>query len=238
MKLRHIIPLLVLSGYCIACTQTNNTAAEPKAIKLDNMGVPLGTLGFGVGSYLTIEGVKAKRDRPPLSPGFFVVDTVNGRRLAEPVTIELETTNDWTTNDLFGGGRFVFKGYESLEMVGTPPGYFEAAEGSGQKDSMPVQLGWHLRFYFVVRSSRITYPGLTAEHAGRLAQRLANDKLNQLYDRPKNFGGAPPARFVGGRWIWDAGVLGNHGYSYAKVELASDGSTNSVEAKYVAGGLP
>jgi len=148
MKIQHIIPILLLAGFCTVSAQTNNTPAEPISIKLDNNGIPIGTLGFPIGSYLTIEGVKAKQNPMIMAnQDLCLVETVNGIKLAKPVTIEIEKAKGWSNNV-----PFVFKGYETFGMVGTPPAEEAAAKEAGRKDFMPMQVVWHLSFYFVVTS--------------------------------------------------------------------------------------
>ena len=65
---------------------------------------------------------------------------------------------------------------------------------------------------------------LTAEQATVLAMRLANDKASTAYHR-QPFHDAQPASFDGGRWVWRQLTSGD---IEATVELALDGSTNSV----------
>ena len=156
MKIQHIIPILLLAGYYSVSAQTNSTPAESKSIKLDNRGVPLGTLGFPVGSYLTIEGVKEKPQI--LQNQHWLVDTVNGRKLNKPVSMDAEpelmihSTNNVDTRSVPDDQRFIFKGYETLEMSGLPPGLQAAAKESGQGVPAIHKSYWHLYYYFVVTS--------------------------------------------------------------------------------------
>jgi hypothetical protein len=156
MKIQHIIPIILMAGYCTISAQTSSTPSESKSIKLDSHGVPFGTLGFPVGSYLTIEGVKEKPQI--LQNQHWLVDTVNGSKLTKPVSIDVEHISmiDWTNNvdtrSLPDGQRFIFKGYETLEMIGTSPGLKAAAKESGQGVPAIQQDLWHLYFYFVVTS--------------------------------------------------------------------------------------
>jgi hypothetical protein len=117
-----------MMGYCIVSAQTNNTPVEPKSIRVANNGVPYGTLGFPVGTYLTIESVWQP---PPQNAicypqDLWLVDTVNGGRLAKPVEIVIETTNS-----VHEGVRCVFKGYESFRMMGIAPGKETADKEAG-----------------------------------------------------------------------------------------------------------
>jgi hypothetical protein len=65
---------------------------------------------------------------------------------------------------------------------------------------------------------------LTAEQAKTVAMRLANDKASTIYHR-QPFHDGQPAAFVSGRWVWRELAPGD---IEATVELAADGSTNSV----------
>ena len=68
---------------------------------------------------------------------------------------------------------------------------------------------------------------LNAERAARLAQRLANEKAQTLYNC-QPFRNGPPAHFVEGRWVWHD--LRAHGTAdiEATVDFASDGAKPSV----------
>jgi hypothetical protein len=77
-------------------------------------------------------------------------------------------------------------------------------------------------------SSRQT-AGLTADQAKTLAIRLANDKTASIY-LGQPFHDGQPATFVSGHWIWKELAPGD---IEATVELAADGSTNSVAINYL-----
>lgn len=71
---------------------------------------------------------------------------------------------------------------------------------------------------------------LTAEQAQTLAMRLANDKALTAY-HCQPFRDGQPARFMEGHWVWtDSRGVGT-GDVEARVELAPDGSSNSVDLK-------
>ena len=71
---------------------------------------------------------------------------------------------------------------------------------------------------------------LTAEQAQSVAVHLANSKASTLY-HCQPFSSSRPARYTQGHWVWSD----RHGYGMgdieATVELAADGSTNSVDLK-------
>jgi hypothetical protein len=71
---------------------------------------------------------------------------------------------------------------------------------------------------------------LTAEQAKTVAMRLANDKAFRLY-HCQPFRDGQPARFVAGQWVWVDQRGFGQGDIQATVELAADGSTNSVDLK-------
>ena len=76
-------------------------------------------------------------------------------------------------------------------------------------------------------SSRQSVSSLTADQAKTLAMRLANEKAATLY-HSQPFVAGQPAQFVADHWLWIARQGFGHGDIQATVELARDGSTNSV----------
>jgi hypothetical protein len=65
---------------------------------------------------------------------------------------------------------------------------------------------------------------LTADQAKAVAIRLANEKAASTYHSQPFHDGQPPS-FVAGHWVWRQLATGD---IEATVELAADGSTNSV----------
>ena len=111
--------------------------------------VPSGKLGFPLGTYLTVEGQAAKAGFKVNPTCTLVVDTVNGKRLEQPVSIIVENLN--IKNPLPQNSRVVIKGYESGKMIGTPPGAIEAAKEAGRDIALP-QAGWQFYRFFVLTS--------------------------------------------------------------------------------------
>ncbi len=73
-------------------------------------------------------------------------------------------------------------------------------------------------------------PPLTAAQAQALAVRLANDKADALFHH-RPFQASRPAQFAAGHWVWTERCgVGLADYQ-ASVELATDGSTNSVDVQ-------
>ena len=73
-------------------------------------------------------------------------------------------------------------------------------------------------------------PPLDAAHAQALALRLANDQADTLFHQRPFQDGKPP-ELTAGRWVW-TGHRGMHLVEFeATVELAADGSTNSVKVQ-------
>jgi hypothetical protein len=85
---------------------------------------------------------------------------------------------------------------------------------------------------FLLTGCQSSRPGasLTAEQAEVLAVQLANTKTDAFFHCQPFHDGQPP-RFEAGHWIWtDSRGLGL-GDIQARVDLAADGSTNSVDIK-------
>jgi hypothetical protein len=81
---------------------------------------------------------------------------------------------------------------------------------------------------------------LTQDQAETLALRLANDRAMELYKWNQMFlyENSPQANQVAGHWVWTDWRGSGHGVFNATVELAFDGSTNSVKITYKDGWLP
>ena len=71
---------------------------------------------------------------------------------------------------------------------------------------------------------------LTAEKAQQIAVQVANEKATALY-HCQPFGSRQAAHFAEGRWVWVDRQGYGHGDIEASVELAANGSTNSVDIK-------
>jgi hypothetical protein len=112
-----------------------------RAVEAAGPREPGGVLGARLGEYLTVEGVRAEDGK--VGTHTLVVDTVGGRKLARPVPI-------WAHNlDLPAGKRCVLKGYESGEMIGTPPAVLAAAREQGRTDVGEGQAAWQWHPHFV-----------------------------------------------------------------------------------------
>ena len=85
-----------------------------------------------------------------------------------------------------------------------------------------------LAFILVGCESSRQSASLTTEQATTTAVRLANDEASTLYQH-RPFVAGQPAQFVAGHWLWVARQGFGRGDIQAAVELAADGSTNSVD---------
>ena len=141
-----------LTGFCIpACRPSPKTAdgqpaeSPAPAIAIAPRDLPAGKLGYRLGTYLTIEG---SRWAPDLSVKVdtvraLLVDTVNGKKLDSPLTVQLDNLQD---PELPLGQRCVLRGYETGRMVGVP------REVARAENLRPAQVGWHFARSFVLTS--------------------------------------------------------------------------------------
>lgn len=141
-RLFYLAPLaLLVATAAIEATDP----PRPRIPTINDGDVPIGHLGFPMGTYLTIEGVVVHRVALR-SETYVKVDTVNGRRLPEPRGIWVE--------GLYGmsdGTRCVVKGYENGFMCGLPPGRIQADKEAG-KQTIQVQQVWGFMWNFVATS--------------------------------------------------------------------------------------
>jgi hypothetical protein len=101
--------------------------------------VPKGRLGHPLGTYLTIEGVRAEAGK--VGTRTLLVDTVNGKKLDRPIGI-------WIDNvaPLPKGERCILRGYESGKMIGVP-------DEVARAENLPLpQAAWQFFRYFIMTS--------------------------------------------------------------------------------------
>jgi hypothetical protein len=95
---------------------------------------PIGRLGYRIGSYLTVEGIRA--DGPKTGVHTLLVDKIGDYKLREVIGIWIENT------ELRTGGRCFVKGYESGGWIGVPP---EVERATG----LQAQAAWQFYFTFL-----------------------------------------------------------------------------------------
>jgi hypothetical protein len=142
----------------------------------DAQEVSPGRLGYALGTYLKIEGVK-------MAEGFktgnrtLIVDTVDGKKLTEPIQV-------WVENvvSLPESMRCILKGYETGGLIGLPPAVEEAAKEEGKSVNLP-QAVWQFRRWFVVLS--VVEPASSITITTPIAQQTHVSDLN------------PPSRVIG-----------------------------------------
>ena len=114
---------------------------------------PGGLLRDQLGTYLTIEGVKAEGGK--IETGTLLVDAVNGKNLEQPISVVIRGAYVDNHNlqpaglDLPAQQRCGFKGFESGEMIGVPPAVRAAAAEQGWKEVPMSPAPWQWRPYFV-----------------------------------------------------------------------------------------
>jgi hypothetical protein len=92
----------------LACLLLLAPAVFGQELEFDNTRPPPGRLGFPIGSYLSIEGVRG--------PDGFLVDRVNGMDLGKPRALPLFKA----AAELPEGQRALFRGYETAHWRGVP----------------------------------------------------------------------------------------------------------------------
>ncbi len=115
--------------------------ADPPPFPLGWKSVPApeGMLGYRIGTYLTIEGVRD--DSGKTGQRTLAVDTINGFTLPAPVSI-------WVENVVLPKGeRCTLKGYETGRWIGVPDEVVKV----GAKDVQ--QAAWQFRFTFIATSA-------------------------------------------------------------------------------------
>jgi hypothetical protein len=131
MKKLALLFVIVLVNICLADGppfKPGNTTVER----------PVGRLGYRIGSYLTIEGVRAEKGKVGVHT--LIVDTISGYKLDEPLGIWIENV------ELPTGVRITLKGYETGVWSGTPDEVLRATGATAP------QIEWGFHFYFLATS--------------------------------------------------------------------------------------
>lgn len=105
--------------------------------------LPIGRLGYPIGTYLTIEGQRKNGIKTGVRT--FKVLKINGKVTKTPTSI-------WIDNvDLPPNKICILKGYETFRTLGQPPAIGKWARENGKDVTVP-QAGWQIQFYFVALS--------------------------------------------------------------------------------------
>jgi len=142
-----------------------------------------------------------------------------GRAASNAVPVLIRLTRD--END---GVRM--SAVEALGRIGaTSPESVEALTAAASDASSDVRITAR-KALIVVQGGKAS-PLMTSNEAGSLAEHLANEKAQALYNC-QPFRNSPPARFVRDHWTWHRLKAQGLGDIEATVELAADGAEPKV----------
>jgi hypothetical protein len=106
----------------------------------------MGLLGEPTGTYMTIEGIRAPDPGENFDSQIFLVDTVNSKKLDQPVGINI-------TNEILPEKqRCVVSGYETGKWLGIPPEVYQATPEADRGFLRYERMPWHFYHYFCVVS--------------------------------------------------------------------------------------
>ena len=131
---------VVLALFTAACESpgVHSTAQDARAAL---QRTPDGSLGFPLGTYLSIEGFRTEGVN--LGPPTLRVERIGDKACAPPIILPIDYGLRF---ELPRGVRCVLRGYESGRMVGIPGAVAEA-------ERLPLQQTvWHFFRHFVVTS--------------------------------------------------------------------------------------
>ncbi len=139
MKLSHRIDAMYKNLFTILIWLFLVPSVFTEALSTED--IPMGKLGYPLGTYLTIEGIRMEKGK--VGTQTLLVNVVNGKKLPSPIPIWIDNIkNPGLPKDT----RCVFRGYESGKMIGVPN---EVAE----KEQIPQsQAVWQFFHYFTVTS--------------------------------------------------------------------------------------
>ena len=141
MKKISFVLLVITCLFSIATSASGKSLPQKPTLQPGDL--PIGELGYPIGSYLVIEGKRVDGIKTGVST--LAVSKVNGNELKKVIHI-------WIDNiDLPKGKKCIIKGYETFKTLGVPPAVIQAAEENNKDVTMP-QWGWQVWFYFIATS--------------------------------------------------------------------------------------
>jgi len=102
--------------------------------------IPVGRLGYKLGTYLTIEGVRDTKGKVGVQT--LLVDTINGKKIETPVSVWIDNIESLPAEK-----RCVIRGYESGKMIGVPD------EVIKKENLSQPQASWQFYRYFIITSA-------------------------------------------------------------------------------------
>lgn len=132
-----------LNGRIKAFQEYADYEASARSLRA-NHRMPIGRLGFPLGTYLTIEGRHAPKAEPgrasKASRNCLLIDRVNEKPVEPPIGVVFDNLDVTKMK----ADRFILKGYETGHPIGIPDGIPE------YEDKPRPQAAWHFREYFWV----------------------------------------------------------------------------------------
>jgi hypothetical protein len=130
----------ILIAIVLVLTPVSAQSAPPQIPDEDRwIEAPIGRLGYQIGSYLTIEGVRIEKGHGKVGVRTLLVDTIGEYKLDKPISIWIENC------DLPSGERCILKGYEAGKWIGIP-------DEVGKAEGKISQFIFQFSFYFTVTS--------------------------------------------------------------------------------------
>ncbi len=120
------------------CASTTRQPQQEPATQSDAT-LPPGRLGYPLGKYLTIEGIRLERGKVGTST--LLVDKINGQAVSSPFGVRIHNIDA-----LPKGVRCVLNGYESGRMIGVP------REVLKKENLSTPQALWQFSRYFIATS--------------------------------------------------------------------------------------
>lgn len=162
---------------------------KPESLYVDD-DIPLGSLGYKLGTYLTIEGIRAEKGK--VGTRTLLVDTVYGRKTDMPVSL-------WVDNVEFlpKGERIIVRGYESGKMIGIPDEVIE------REHLAQPQARWEFHRSFVITSAvqpaDLQFTGLHPASSAVDSRDAIDELADELSENPLWMNGEYPSIRLSGK---------------------------------------
>lgn len=145
--------------HALSAVSIDTVPARPMPLVRSNRVVPIGRLGFPLGSYITIEATRVVPGTILVSTNTYIIDVVNGHKLPVPLVMQIDGLEKLIPNvlKLPAKHRVVLRGYETMQMIGQAPAIAAAAKEADKPAPPQPQKLWQVSCSFV--ALRVASPG-------------------------------------------------------------------------------
>jgi len=220
MKIKPIIIILVSFAWILIFSQPSYTNDIKPTIYIEE-GIPMGKLGYKLGTYLTIEGIRAEKGKVGVKTLW--VDTINNKKIDAPISIWIEIEN---VDALPKDTRCILRGYESGKMIGVP---YEIIK---KENLSQPQAFWQFYHYFIVTSvvepKALKYKYIFKKYFNLVNSYAENKDVTTIEELSKEFVNKHKDTNIAEIYIWNTALNTKNNLLFQKTYLKANTASGMV----------